>query len=132
MTTEPKFDAQKVADDIEYVRSALNDIHTEAGDAALDEDQQARWDEGKAYIAEQELVLERHNELATIAASPQVVRGIPQFNVQPGITADPNEALRFDATDLEVRDAGMRSLEAATGVTDEVRTAAERTARSVV
>lgn len=118
----------QIREGIAYVRGALESINDEAADRALTDDEQARWDEGEAFIREQNALLERHESLRTL---PAVKPMSADFHIAAATVA-PEDGLRFDATDLEVRDAGMRALERTTGIDAATAEAAERTARSIV
>ena len=58
----------QIREGIAYVRGALESINDEAADRALTDDEQARWDEGEAFIREQNALLERHESLRTLPA----------------------------------------------------------------
>lgn len=74
---------QEVREGLENARTRLNDAHTQADGRALTEDEQRQWDEDMAYIAEQERVLARYDEIRTLAARGYVEAPTPDPIAEP-------------------------------------------------
>ena len=95
---------------VEYVKTCLRDIHTAAEGRALDPDEQTRWDEGKAFVAEQSAVLARYDEARAFAADESKVEAGATFGVVRKASA--SEVIEDRAaTPDALRSAAMRSLE---------------------
>lgn len=54
--------------DVDYVRAELRALHDAAEDRNLTEDEQTRWDEGVAFLDEQDKLIARHQEVARFKA----------------------------------------------------------------
>ena len=53
--------------DAEYVAAELRSIDTAAAGRDLTDDEQARFDEGVAFVERQKALIERHNRVAELA-----------------------------------------------------------------
>ena len=70
--------------DVEYVRSEMLTINQEAGDDALSDELQARWDEGDQFLGRQTRVLERQRQALSLAVAQRESNGFtpPNFSVR--------------------------------------------------
>lgn len=111
----------------EYVAAELRSIH-EAAEGALSPEDQARFDEGTAYIEQTRSTIERHNRVAALAEIPEAVERA-EFHA-PGVISRDTPSLndlRFDSTPSEVRSAALATIERSRGLSGDDQTAAERT-----
>lgn len=112
---------------VDYVLAELTRMNDEADGREFDEADQARYDEGVAYVEDAAARIKRHNDLADLAARGSVdVRPVntPQpavrdnVNVVTSQAPDLDDALRADASPAEVRDSALRTLERAAKLYD--------------
>jgi len=124
---------EEITAGVEYLDACIRNLNTEAAEREFTADEQTAFDEGLAERARLVALLERHNRVASLSAVPAAV--------EPGhgttFTA-PNVIVRNDdpvdirtATNAEVRDLALRSIESAdkrylSAIGSDRATAAER------
>jgi len=131
---------ESLAADIGYLDACLTTIHERAGDGALTPEQTADFEAGVALRDEKRAALkaieDRHATLERQAKDPAaVVSGDGAKFTAPGsiVRSDPFDLsdLRFDATPGELRDRGLRAIEAVPGLKDAHRERAEELVRGL-
>ena len=98
---------------IAYIAAELRAIHDGATERSLTDDEQTRWDAGRAWIADAEARLARHAELERLANLPGGVENegnAPSFNINRG-NRDDNPADIVRAGAPATRDAALRLLD---------------------
>jgi len=108
----------EITENIAYVRSELEALNDAAADRSFDETEQARWDEGNAYIDDQVKALERLDRLDSLAEVRTVVepdaqpRHVPNVNLGRAGDVDFDALTRGALEPSEIRDAALHTIEA--------------------
>lgn len=126
---------EKLRADRAYVLGEMRSISEGAETRALDADEQTRFDEGAAFVAECDKLIERHNTVARLATEPEHVEAGATFGAPHVIVrSDP-----FDLSDLNVtsspqefRSKALGAIEATGDAIDDVEQGqAEKVVRSL-
>ena len=123
--------------EVAYVAAALRTIHEEAADRALTADEQARFDEGEAFLAERAELIERHNKVVRAAQVPDALEaGDSGLHAPQILTRDANP---YDLSDVRlgdtqaIRSKALRAIDATSSAfpQDRHREEAERVVRTL-
>lgn len=125
---------EKLRADRAYVLGEMRSISEGAETRALDADEQTRFDEGAAFVAECDQLIERHNTVARLAQEPEHVESGATFGAPQIIVRDANpfslDDVRFGDTDA-VRSKALRAIEAEGTMLDRHKEETERVVRSL-
>ena len=122
----------KLADEVRYVEDVMADINERsAEDGSLTDEDTAAFaagvafrEEGRAKLA----VLEARSEALSARTAP--VEGLNQINKPSERSVYDVSEIRYGAPAAEVRDRGVRAIDATRGLTDDQKTQAEHVMRS--
>lgn len=112
---------------IDYVRACLTELHESAEDRSLDPDEQSRWDEGLAFVADAEAKIERLRSLDRLAHIPTAQEtGDPLGS--PGSIPEDRTGRVWDLDEIrsirdasELRSRALTAVEQAAGLRDDDR-----------
>lgn len=115
----------------EYVVAELRALHESTLGRELTDDEQARFDEAKAFIADADAAVTRHNEILALSDGPAVERGFEpaDFQVAPQVRGADDIDYRT-ATPGELRDAALKLIDGKVAGADAQAAAEEKVRRS--